>query len=196
MLLNWLETVIVVIKYLWPFRKVEQFERGVLYVWARHWKHWPARKGDRTVGPGIWPVLPYFTEVRAATSVFGVTGTPLLQITAQDGTPITFSAAMTWRIYNAAHAWNNVDRVLETGQELLAAVTAERLAEVKPHRLDGDHRRRLIKSMLKWLNEEMEFMGCEATALRFTNFALGKQSVRTLRLMMDTALLTDFNQGS
>ena len=193
MLLNWLQTLITVVTYLWPFRRVEQWERGVYYIWARWWERWPARELDGTIGPGIWPIIPFFTEIQTTTAVQGVTGTPLLQVTARDGTPITFSVAMTWRIYDSAAAWNNTDRVLETGQELLAAVCAEKLAEVEPTRLDGDKRRRLVSDMLKWVNKEMEFMGCEASAIRFTNFAIGHKNIRTLRLLMDPALLTDFN---
>lgn len=193
MLLNWLQTLITVLTYMWPLRRVEQWERGAYYVWGRWWSRWPARKSDGTIGPGIWPIIPFFVEVRAATVVLGVTGTPLQQIMARDGTPITFSAAMTWRIVDVAKAYNKTDRVLETGQELLAAVCAEKLAEVDPTRLDGDKRKRLIVDMIKWLNQEMEFMGCEVVALRFTNFAIGSHRVRTLRLMTDTALLTDFN---
>jgi regulator of protease activity HflC (stomatin/prohibitin superfamily) len=196
MLLNWLQTLIAVIQYVWPFRKVDQWERGVLYVWNRWWCHWPARKVDWTVGPGIWPILPYFTDVRAAPVVRGVTATPLQQIEDRDGKPLLFSAAMTWRIYDAASAFNNVDRVLETGQELLSAVCAEKLAEVGADRLDGPARKRLINSMTKWLNEELEFMGCTVDSLRFTNFARGMQGVRTLRLLTDTALLTDYQQGT
>jgi regulator of protease activity HflC (stomatin/prohibitin superfamily) len=191
-MINWLETVILIIRYLWPFRKVEQFQRGVIYVWARHHKHWPARKEDWTIGPGVWPVIPYFTEIRTASSVLGVVGTPLLQITASDGTPITFSAAMTWRIFDVARAWNETDHIGETSQELLAAVCSEKLAEVEADRLDPDRRKRLIASMREWLNKEMDFMGAEVTALRFTNFAVGKQTIRTLRIMTDTALLTNY----
>jgi len=193
MLLNWLQTLITVFSYLWPFRVVEQWERGVLYVWARHWRHWPARPSDWTVSPGIYPIIPYFTEVRPGTVVRGVTGTPLLQITARDGTLVTFSAAMTWYILDVAKAWNCTDRVIETGQELLAAVCAEKLAEVEPSRLDGDKRKRLVADMIRWLNAEMAFMGCSVEALRFTNFAIGSQPLRTLRVMTDPALLRDYN---
>lgn len=192
-MLNWLQTLIVVLQYLWPLRRVEQWERGVYYVWGRWWAKWPARSIDGTVGPGIWPIVPFFIEIRAAVVVPGVTGTPLLQITAKDGTPITYSAAMTWQIVDAAKAYNCTDRVLETGQELLAAVTAEKLAEVDATRLDGDKRKRLVNDMIRWLNESMEFMGCRVNALRFTNFAVGTHQIRTLRLMTDTALLRDFN---
>lgn len=196
MLINWLQTLVTVFEYLWPFRRVEQWERGVLYVWARHWKRWPARKSDHTIGPGIWFVIPYFTNIQTASAVRGVTGTPLQQVTGMDGQQITFSVAMTWHIYNVASAWNNTDRVLETGQELLAGVCAEKLAAVEPERLEALHRPRLIADMTGWLNQELKFIGCEVNALRFTNFVVGQQSIRTLRLMTDTALLTDFNKGS
>ena len=144
---------------------------------------------DRTV------IITDAPDPKCASAVRGVTGTPLQQITGVDGQHITFSAAMTWHIWDVARAWNNTDRVLETGQELLAAVCAEKLAEVDPSRLHASQRRSLISDMIEWLNVELEFIGCEVDALRFTNFAIGHQDIRTLRLMLDTALLTDFSKG-
>lgn len=193
MLLNWLQTVITVLQYLWPLREVSQWERGVYYVWGRHWRRWPSRPSDWTVGPGLWPVIPFFTGVRVGPITWGVTGTPLQEITTRDGKPLTYSAAMTWRIYDMSAAFHNVDRVLETGQEILANVTAEKLAEVDAGRLDPDKRKRLISDMIKWVNTEISEFGCVCVRIRFTNFAVGTQAIRTLRLLMDRALLVDFD---
>lgn len=194
MLLNWLQTLISVISYLWPFKEVPQWDRGIYYVWGRHWKHWPARIDDHTIGPGLWPLIPFFMNVRSGTAAWGVAGTPLQEITTRDGRPLTYSAAMTWRIVDMTAAFHNVDRVLETGQEILANVTAEKLAEVDSSRLSPEKRKRLISDMLRWTNIELAEFGCEASRIRFTNFAVGKTAIRTLRLLMDPALLTDFSK--
>jgi regulator of protease activity HflC (stomatin/prohibitin superfamily) len=179
-MLNWVQTLIEVIKYIWPFRIVHQWERGVYYVFGRC---------VGTVPAFVWPIIPYFCDVKPTSVVPGIISTPLLTITTKDGKgTVTFSAAATVRVADPRKAWNNVDTVAETVREMLAAVTAHELSLVDPGRLDGDSRRRLITSMIGWLNSEMDFMGCEVSALRFTNFVV---NMRAYRFMTDTALLTE-----
>jgi len=176
--LNWFQTIIEVARYLWPFRIVHQWERGVVYVCGRC---------IGTVPPFVYPIIPFFTDVKATSVVPGVISTPLLTVTTRDNkSTITFSAAATVRISDASRAWNKIDNVSETMRELLAAVTAEKLAEVDPARLDGDKRKRLIADMVMWLNRELEPFGLEVLAVRFTNFAV---NMKAFRLMTDTALL-------
>lgn len=174
-MLNFIQSLIEVFKYLWPFRIVEQWERGVLYVRGRHWARWPARRGDRTFGPGVYLLVPYFMTMRTCGVVPFVVTTPLLQIEV-GGKPLTFSATATMQIYDAAAAWNNIDSVLDTVVEILAAVTAEWL----PLTTDRGRLRDLVNKELARLQS-----GTRVLALRFTNYA----SVRPYRLLMDTALL-------
>ncbi len=194
--MNWVQSLVELLRSFWPFEEIPPWCRGVYYVWGRHWRHWPARRElGWTVPCGIWFVPPFFTVLRVVSTAPGVTASPLQQITAKDGTPISFSAAMTWIIKDPVAALHNVEKVLETGQELLSAVCAEKLAEVDPRRLDGAERGRLIASMKKWVNGELGKFGCEAIDIRFTNFIVGDKGVHTVRLLQDRALLTDFNGG-
>lgn len=177
-MLNWFQTIIEVARYLWPFRIVHSWERGAYYVCGRY---------VGSVPPFVWPVIPFFTDCKATVVVPGVISTPLLTVTTRDGKgTITYSAAATLRIVNVGKAWNNIENVSETMRELLAAVTAEKLATVEPERLDGDRRGRLCASLVTWLNTELEFCGIEVQAVRFTNFVV---NMRAFRLMTDTALL-------
>lgn len=177
-MLNWFQTIIEVARYLWPFRIVHQWERGALYIFGRYIASLPAF---------VYPIIPYFTDVKPTSVVWGVISTPMLTVTTRDGKgTVTFSAAATLRIADLGKAYNKIDNVSETMRELLAAVTAERLAELDPDRLDGDRRARLLNSLVGWLNEELEFCGLEVQAVRFTNFVV---NMRVFRLMTDTALL-------
>lgn len=177
-MLNWVQTLITVLTYLWPLRMVEQWERGNYYI-AGHFM--------KEVGPGVWPILPYFMDVKTASVVPGIISTPLLNITASDGsTPISFSAAATIQIVSVDKAYNKIETVRETTREMLAAVTADKLADVDVSRLDGGSRRRLVADLKKWMNKELEFAGIEVLAIRFTNFMVG---VRSYRFMTDTSLL-------
>jgi hypothetical protein len=183
---NWIQSLVDLLRSFWPFEEVTPWERGVYYVWGRHWRHWPARKElDWSVPCGIWFVPPFFAKLRPAPIVPGVTATPLQQITTRDGKPLSFSAAMTWSITDPVAAYHNVERVLE--------VCADKLADVDPPRLDGEKRRRLLTDMKKWVNEELGEFGCQAHAIRFTNFIIGDKGVHTVRLLQDRALLVDYN---
>lgn len=178
-MLNWVQTIIEAARYVWPFRIVHQWERGVVFICGRC---------IGTVPPGVYPIIPFFTDVKPTSVVPGVISTPLLTVTTRDNkSTITFSAAATLQISNANYAWNRIDNVAETMRELLAAVTAEKLAEVDPGRLDGEKRKRLIADMVMWLNRELEPYGLEVLAVRFTNFVV---NIRAFRLMTDTALLS------
>lgn len=164
------------IEFLWPFRAVEQWERGVYYFFGKCW---------RTVGPGRWPVIPYFMEVRAVGIAPSIVGTPLLTITLKNGDALTFSVAATVFVEDAAAALNKIEDYEETTQELLGARVAEKLAEVDPNRIDSGSRRRLATDLARWLDEETVEYGVRVTALRFTNFVV---NVRTYRFLTDTSL--------
>lgn len=177
-MLNWIQTLLTVIEYIWPMRRVEQWERGAYYIWGRY---------VGSVGPGIWPIVPFFMDVKSSSVVWGVVSTPLLTVTARDmKTTITYSAAATLRIAEIGLAYNAVDNVGETMRELLSALTADKLATVPVEKLDGEKRKDLLKSLTALLNRELAFCGLEVQAVRFTNFVI---NMRSFRLMTDTALL-------
>lgn len=171
-----LQVIVNIVQFLWPFREVEQWERGVYYVFGHYWI---------TVGPGRWPVIPYFMDVRAVSIVPAIVTTPMLTITLTDGRTLTFSAAATVEVADAADALNLIDDYTETTQELLGARIAEKLAEVDAGRLDTGSRKRLLTDLTRWIDDETRQYGVRVTALRFTNFAV---NLRTYRLLTDSAV--------
>lgn len=174
---NWLQTLIQTLQYLWPFAKLSWWERGVYYIWGR-------KIGE--VGRGVWPVIPFFTELWATVIVPDVAVTPLLTITLKDGRFLTYSATAVCQIVDVTKAFHGVNKVTESIEEMLAAITAEFLADVDPDRLDTGSRKRLVNSVVKKLNEEMAFMGVIVHSVRFSNFGIG---LRAYRLLTDTALI-------
>lgn len=175
-----LRLTIDVWRYLWPFRTVEQWQMGVYYLWGRYW---------RTVGPGIWPVLPYFTQLLAANVVPTIHSTPLQTLTLKDGRTLTFSATMTVRVENIALALNSVDQFNETTIELVSGILAEHLARVEPTRLDPEvnNRGQLLKELKAEADQETQKFGVRIDAIRFPSFAF----VRTLRLLSERATLNN-----
>jgi len=168
-------------QYVFPFRRVEQWEAGLYYVLGRYW---------RTVGPGCWPLTPYFMDVVPVSMVPSIHGTALQTITLRDGLTLTYSATATVQVENAATATNAVDKWPETTMELIAGLLSERLADVDPKRFDParNKRDRLLEELREEIDTATKVFGVRVRSLRFNNFALG---VRTYRLMSERATLKD-----
>jgi hypothetical protein len=61
---------------IWPFQIVAQWEQGNYYVFGRYWK---------TVGPGLYPVVPWFFKIIDVSVARGIVGTGRQDITTADG---------------------------------------------------------------------------------------------------------------
>lgn len=174
---NWLATLFEFLANFWPLAKVEQWERGVYYVWGHALK--------RTLGPGIYPFIPWFMDVRPVSMVSAPLSTPLLNVTLSDGRTLGYSVTSVVVVRDAWHALNSIDDYRESTSEIIASKVSEKLAEVDAGRLDSERRKRLLSDLLRWVNEDTQAFGVEVLALRFTNFAIDQ---RAYRLLVDTAL--------
>ena len=168
---DFLRLVLDSIQYLWPFRRVDLWEKA-LYIVAGKWQ-W-------VVGPGVWPILPWFIEVKVFSVVKGILETPRRDITLRDGTMLSFAASATVQIMDLKAAINTVDAYMETTQELISAVLAEKLAEVEASRVAPDKRGRLLADLRRWVQDEASVFGVEVSKLRFTTFVLNPRTYRLL----------------
>jgi regulator of protease activity HflC (stomatin/prohibitin superfamily) len=159
------------LRELWPFRIVDAYEHGVVTILGRYWK---------TVGPGVYPCIPWFTDVVGYSVVPAIVQTPRLDIELQDGTAVSFVASATVRVTDVRLAILTVDNYTETTVELLSAVLAEKLAEVDTGRLDPEKKRRLLADLVRWANEEASEYGIEISKLRFTTFIKRPRFYRVL----------------
>ncbi len=166
--------VVELLTTLWPFRQVEQWERGV-----RFWCNRPVG----VVGPGIYVVLPYWGDVCAVSTVPGVITTPLCTITLTDGATCTYSLSGEVEVTDPQSALCDIDNHEETTLELLTAIPAEALADMDVARLAPDARGRPLGSLRTRVDTELRRYGINVRALRFTNFAL---NLRTYRLLTDS----------
>jgi regulator of protease activity HflC (stomatin/prohibitin superfamily) len=156
---------------LWPFRIVRQWERAGYYVVGKFW---------RVVGPGVYPIIPWFTAVHEVTVVPAIVQTPRTDITLADGTPVSFSASAWVQVTDVNLAVNTVDNFHQTTVELITAVCAERLAGVDADRLSPERRGRFLTDLRRWCNEESNTFGVEVQKLRFASFTM---KVKTIRLL-------------
>lgn len=174
---NWLATLFEFLQNFWPLARIEQWERGVYSIWGHALR--------RTVGPGIYPFIPWFMDVRAISTVPTPLGTPLLNVTLSDGRTLGYSVTAVVRVVNAWDALCLIDDYTESTSEIIASRVSEKVAEVDAARLDSEKRRRLLADLVRWVNEDTAKFGVAVEALRFTNFAIDQ---RAYRLLTDTAL--------
>ena len=171
---DFLRIVLDSIQFLWPFRLVEPWERAV-YVVCGKWT-WE-------VGPGVYPILPWFCAVKTGNVVPALVSTPRQDITLTDGKTLSFATTANVRIVNLTDAYLRIDDYHSTTQETISAVLAEKLAEVAAERVTADKRRALLTQLRKWVNQETNLYGVEVEALRFTNFIV---NVKTIRLLQES----------
>lgn len=167
------------LKDLWPFRPVQAWERGFYTILS---------KPRRNVGPGIWPVIPLFTDVKCESIAPAIVRTPLLWLTLTDGTTLSLAVAARMQVRDVRAAICDVDDYRETVQELLTALTASRIQEADPKRLDPEKRGRFLSGLVRSVNAETSRFGVETTEVWFTSYAVG---VRTYRLVTDKATSLD-----
>lgn len=175
---SFLQVLLDSFQFLWPLRKVDQAERGGYYVCGRFW---------REVGPGIWPVIPWFIDVKAYSSVPAILSTPRLDITLTDGSTLSFIASATMQMLDFNLTINTVESYTETMQELLSAVIADKLASMDRQRLGPEGRGRVLSDLCRWVNAESMVFGIRTSKVRFNTFVL---NIRTYRLLQESTPAT------
>lgn len=173
---DFLRVILDSIQFLWPFRIIKAWESGNYYVFGRYW---------RTLGPGCYPVVPWFTDVHEVPVVPAIVETARQDITLKDGTVLSFSASAWACVVDVNLAVNTVDDYHQTTQELIRAVLADKLAEVAAERLRPEGRGRLLSDLRRWVDEEARQFGIEISKLRFTSFVT---NARTFRLLQDSGV--------
>lgn len=170
---DFLKIILDSINFLWPFRRVEQWEVGGYYVFGRWY---------REVGPGVWPIVPWFCDVITCSTAEAIVGTGRQDITLQDKSMLSFAATAVVRVVDAYKALNLVDQYHQTMQELLSSALADKLATVDPARFEPEKRGRLAADLQRWVAEEAIQYGIEVKKVRFTSFLT---NVKSHRLIID-----------
>lgn len=172
---DFLKTLVDVLGYAWPFRLCHSWEAGAYYIFGRYWK---------TVGPGLYFIIPFFTDVKTISVAGAIVGTGRQDVTLLDGSILSFSATVWAKVVDPYKALNLVDEPTSTTQELLASLLADALSETEVSRLRGSKRKaaNLFKSLEDDLKREALEFGVEVSQLRFTSYVF---AARTYRLLID-----------
>lgn len=172
------------ISYLWPFRIVEQYERGVYYflgkvVQVPKWYGGP----DCTAGH-LWIVVPFFCDIKTLMVVRDTVVTPIQTIEVIGGKSLTFNASAQLEIEAIDLALNTVVKLKQTAAEDIAAILAEKLATVEPDKLEPEARGRLVGGCRQAISAAISKYGVRLLSLRFNNFV---RNMRTYRLFQESS---------
>ena len=113
--------VIDCIAYIWPCRIVKQWERGGYMVCGK-WK--------KEVGPGLYLVLPFFTDVHAVSIAGSRVGTGRQDLTLFDGSTLSYTATVWAQVVDVRAAVCDVNNYDQTTQEDLMSALSDELAEL------------------------------------------------------------------
>ncbi len=172
-----LRLLVEVFQYLWPFRPVHQWERGCYYVLNRIWKE---------VGPGVWPIIPYFMDVRATGIVPDPIIGPRQDVTLADGSTAFFNASVIVTVLNVTKAINDVHDYERAVIEIMERTVGMRLQEETAAKLSPEARGRFLAGIRREIDTQTQVFGVGVSSLAFPCFVL---NTRTYRLVSDGVTL-------
>lgn len=170
---DFVRLLIDIVQFLWPFRRVEHWERGVRY--------WMGRAGQ-VVGPGVYPVIPWFGEVRTAPVAEFIIGTGRLDLAIKDGTVLSFAATATAQVSDVFQALNAVNEYQETATEAFMSACADQLAEETAASLEPSRRTRMMKRVQAAVAGKLSRYGIEVLEVNFISLV---PNARVHRLVID-----------
>jgi len=165
--------VVELIRFLWPFHVVWAWERGGYFVFGRFW---------REVGPGLYPVLPFFTNILAVPVVRDTYVTGVETIDLKDGRTLIYSATLQVEVADFYKAYCTVHKFDETAVEDASARLSEFLQSADPARLEAAERGKLAGYAKMAVTADLAEYGVRVRTLRFRTFTM---KGRTLRLVHD-----------
>jgi regulator of protease activity HflC (stomatin/prohibitin superfamily) len=164
-----------------PIRIVHQWQCGLYYV---------AGKYRGTVGPGLKLVVPGLCDVTCVSLVPRIEQTPRQTVSLADGKSLTFTASLTIQVFDAALAWNGVERWQETAVELAAGALSELLSAESSKRFAPSYgkREKLRAELCQGIDELTARWGVHVLDVRFNDFVL---DARPIRLLLDRHPLSE-----
>lgn len=170
--MNFVQSIIELLKSFWPFAIVKEWESGEYYVLGKHWK---------TFTPGLLFVPPWFCEVYVVSVKPSPISTPRMDLTLKSGAQLSFTATAVMQVEHAANALNEIDDYRESTQEILGAVLADRLSRIAEDKLDAENRASLLRDLRDRVDAETSVFGVRARSVRFTTFVVNPKQIRLLQ---------------
>lgn len=166
--------LISVCQFIWPFRMVEQWERGVKTSFGRI--------TDTQVSPGVYFVIPWFMDVKEIPGSWDYVESGRMDLTLKDGRTLSCEATAKMRVVDFGKAWADFHDYETDRHRMLRAVVSELLQEADPERFEPARRGRLLGgSLLKAVQDGAAPIGCEVESVQMTTFVVGHRTFRLLQ---------------
>jgi regulator of protease activity HflC (stomatin/prohibitin superfamily) len=151
-------------------RILQEYERGVIYVFGRYWK---------IKGPGIimvWPIVQAMIRLDIRTIVLEV---PSQDVISRDNVSVTVSAVVYYKVVTPEKAINNVGDFNEATSQLAQTTLRSVLGQ---HELDTmlSERERLNLDLRKTLDEQTENWGIKVSNVEIKAVDLNESMIRAI----------------
>ncbi len=171
------QLIVEIIKTLWPFRIVEQWERGVYVRFSR-----PARKMWRdnlVLKPGIYIVLPFWADVMTISVVDDPIVLTKQDFTLDDGTPVIVQAGAMLRVTDPMKALFEIEDYEQNATELTEAAVGKQLVTADKSVFDtGQRRSGLLRRIASDADSRTAHYGVQIREVWFTSFSLALMTGR------------------
>lgn len=176
--MNWLDALLERLADLWPFVRVQQWQRGVRTTFI------PFRGVViRVLDPGAHRKLWWFETVVWQTVIPQVYNLPTQTITSKDGVPVTLSVNFGYAVDDAEAAINNVYDLNDSIQGLAMMHIAKKVREWTWDELI-EHQGDLERSIKTTLTTRVQKWGVVITDVGLTDLV----KARTFRLFGDPVM--------
>jgi regulator of protease activity HflC (stomatin/prohibitin superfamily) len=163
---GWLQLLFEKVEYLWPFRVIRSFQRGVFMCVGWTYPH--------PLKPGFYPFLPWFMAIEVVDVVEDVIDLHSQSITTSDGKLVTFSANISYEVTDAVALWTEVQDFAENLSRVACGHLAVRVREQSWEELQLGQRK-LELSLRDTMTTRVKPWGVRILECRLTDCVQAKQ---------------------
>jgi regulator of protease activity HflC (stomatin/prohibitin superfamily) len=162
--------VLQFIEFVWPFRQVEPWERGIIIVCGR----WVFE-----VGPGVYPLFWYFMKMHTVNMLPETQHLGTVEVvTTENGETISYGVLIETQVLDAKLAYLTVEDYDNKSRRDAWGIIAMQLADLPSKRLQAGDQRALRRTMILSINKVIERYGVTCLTLAFPTFVGGMRSYR------------------
>lgn len=181
------QLVVQFAEFLWPFRVVSQWERGLYLVNGRVVTPWCVvgfwkRQVGQELLPGLYLVFPYFATVHQVAISWDYVDSGRLDLTLKTAQALSCEAVAKMRVVDLYRAYINFHDYELDRKAMLRAAISETLVEADAERFESGRRGRLLGgSLLATVRAGAAEIGHEVESVQVTTFVLNPKVFRLLQ---------------
>lgn len=187
---DFLQTLFNALAYFWPFRIVNQWEKGLYIVngtvvrpWRiMRWSRGPVNTdGSDLCDPGLYLTIPWFVVMHEVNMCWDVVNSERLDVVLKDNRTLTVSVVAMMRVTDPVAAYLGFQDYSADRVGLLRATVADELSSAESERFAPDRRGMLLgRTLLAAVQKMGKRIGHEVEDVQVTSFILQPKALRLL----------------